>query len=88
MSDARMRASASAQLRWHSGRLFAQVGWVAHFEACAERHEYELVNGLPVVPTVEELERSEWLDEVADRYFELAEARGFTGGTDAAFGEP
>lgn len=85
--SAAFRASAAARLHWSTGRLLAQLGWVAHYDACAERHEYELdALGLPVIPTWEELEQAMHLDMVADQLFDAAEARGFTGGTDAAFG--
>jgi hypothetical protein len=67
--------------------MLAQLGWVAHFDACAERHEYEIdAKGLPVRPTLDELERAAQLDMIADQLFEQAAEQGFEGGTDAAFG--
>lgn len=82
-------AAASAQLNssYRSGRLWAQLGWVAHFDACAMRHEYELDReGRPVIPTDDEIDRSIELDMAADHLFAKASAKGVEGGTDAAFG--
>jgi hypothetical protein len=71
-----------------TSKLLAQLAWVAHFDACACRHEYELDSaGLPVIPTADETEEANYFDSVADRLFNAAERKGFTGGTDAAFGD-
>jgi len=64
-------------------RLYAQLAFVAHFDAEALAHacDYPMVT-----PTDEELVEAKRLDAVADLLFDEAEALGFSGGTDAAFG--
>lgn len=63
-------------------QLYAQLAFVAHFDAAALYHEHDYP---PVSPTEEELEQARHLDTVADTLFDTAEALGFDGGTGAAF---
>lgn len=70
-------------------RLYAQLAFVADCDAAALRHEYELcpLTNCPIIPTSEELSEAARLDAIAESLFGEARILGFSGGTDAAFGE-
>jgi len=65
-----------------SGQMYAQLGFVADFDAAAIRRLYAYP---PVTLTPEERAEADRLDGIADDIFALASALGFNGGTDAAF---
>ena len=64
-------------------RLYAQLAFVCDRDAAVLTHEHEWP---PVMPTTGELGEAAYLTAIGDDLFARAEALGFSGGINAAFG--